>query len=89
MTKKPTRVISINGRKAATLAPAGLPKLTRTQFAVPVNGPITNASCPTPRRATHGHGWLRRRGGDMHSEQDARIAGLIDERRKAISKAAL
>lgn len=54
MTKKPTRVISINGRKAATLAPAGLPKLTRTQFAVPVNGPITNASMPN---APQGYAW--------------------------------
>lgn len=54
MSKKPTRVISINGRKAATLAPAGLPKLTRTQFAVPVNGPITNASMPN---APQGYAW--------------------------------
>ncbi len=54
MSKKPTKVISINGRKAATLAPEGLPKLTRTQFAVPVNGPITNASMPN---APAGYQW--------------------------------
>lgn len=54
MTKKPTKVLSINGRKAATLAPAGLPKLTRAQFSVPVDGPITNASMPN---APAGYQW--------------------------------
>ena len=84
MTKKPTEVISINGRKAATLAPAGLPKLTRAQFAAPVNGPITNASIPADQvvRFTLGLAHMVALSRVIDSECDAEIAA-----HDAISKA--